>query len=293
MAYNQKQNFFIGSDGNAHIRFFQTQEYQPLTTIFVSIFVNEIKPQAFYFLHSFILFLLIPFLFYTITKHALSIPIYFSSYFVWISDNLGTLPQTLIVVLLLVLMLRKNNLERVLIIILSLGIHNIGFILLLAWFFIDNFFESKFFCVLPTTFSLSNTFSITNQNIFKKTLIQGKFELNLVNSYITWSHVLNLFSRIFLLPLWFFSIKTLIKIEYRKYLFLLIFILLAGFFSDQVNPLRILSLSIFPLGIGLVENYKTMTKKSKLATKIFLAIGILFNFYSWIILKNYNYCLIP
>lgn len=296
MGLNHRGNFFIGSDGGNYVSFIETNTYQPLTTALLSFLVNPLKPQYFYFFHLILLFLLIPLLFFRLTNHWLSIPIYFSSYFVWASDNLGTIAQTLIVVLLLVMMLRKSTFERIIIIILGLGVHSLGFILLLAWFFIDSFFEKKMFlsaCALPTTFSTKQF--LPNQNIFQKqvvTRIQDT-ELNFVNSYVTWSHALNLFSRVFLLPLWFFSLKELLKSGNAKYFYLLAFIVLAGFFSDQVNPLRILSLAIFPLGIGLIESYKTMESGTKKLVWLFLLCGIVLNVYSWIILKNYNYCILP
>ncbi len=141
MQVNEDTRFFIGIDGLNHVSsvITQQQDYSPVSISFMSFLIDPNRPVFFYFIHALLLFVVIPLMLFKASSHWLAPLFYYSSYFVWLSDNNGTLPQTLIVFLLLAMFLVKNNYVRVGIVVLSFGVHSFGWVLLVVWLFCLNF----------------------------------------------------------------------------------------------------------------------------------------------------------
>ncbi len=285
MQTNNSQKFFIGIDGANHISTVinQKQNYQPLAIWVMSGLINPNKPEFFYFIHVLLLFVVVPFLLFKASNHFLAPLIYYSSYFVWLSDNNGTLPQTIIVIFLLGMFLTKNNYIRIGLVILSFGIHSFAWWLLLAWLFFLNFKEisNKFFFLVPCAIPKTG-FSFHIPELKQKTglpLLQPTF-----------ATITNLFTRILFLPLWYFTFKGLLAKNNREWLFLALFLIVAGFVSGFGGNLRVLSLLVFPFAIGLTHYYKNSSKFAKKVILLFILVQFVGNFVSWLERKNILYC---
>lgn len=287
---NSSPGLFLGIDAQSYINNLEGDKiYQPLTIAIISLIVTPVRPEFYYFLQSFLLFIILPFLFYKTTKHWLAVPIYFSSYFVFLADIGGMFAQGLILAILLGMFLAKNNLLRIGLLVASLGIHSSGFILVFAWLMILSFKDAKsFLCTIPISAPTIQSFPElkTPVGLFPS---KDHWE-NILNPAITYADVLNLFSRIWFLPLWFFSLQGLLK--QKEWLALLGVILLAGVTGLTSNPLRVLTIAFIPLGVGLVEWFKVQNYYNKRLALILLGIGLLINLWTWVERKNFHYCML-
>ncbi len=285
MVLNDQSKYFLGIDAVNHITTItnKTQNYQPLSIAVLSLLINPNRPEFFYFIHVFLLFVVIPLLLFRVSKHFFAPIVYFSSYFVWLSDNNATLPQTIVVVFLLAMFLVKNNYLRLVIVFLSFGVHFYAWVFLLGWFFILNFKEvsNRFWflipCATPKT-ALS----------FVKPELKEKVAIPLVQA--TNANVLNLLTRIAFLPLWIFMLQGLWAKENREWLILGIFILGAGIFSGIGGNLRILSLFVFPFAIGVTHSFKNSNPFLQKMIIFFVVIQFVGNFVSWVERKNILFC---
>ncbi len=287
MSLNDSNKFFLGVDALNHIQNYvnQEQDYQPLTIGMLSVLVSPNNTKTFYFLHVFLLFVVIPFLLFKISKHWLSVVIYYSSYFVFLSDNNATLPQTVIVIGLLAMFLVKNNFVRLGIVLFSFGFHSWGWVLLLAWFFILNFKDKE---NLPLAYFLLPCATPKTGLTFYHAGLKEKLNLPLIN--LDPATVINLFSRVLFLPLWYFTFKGLFQKENRPWLFLSLLILAAGIFAGIGGNLRILSMLVFPFAIGLTHYYKYCSTFERKVIIFLVVVQFLANLVSWVERKNILYC---
>ena len=285
MVLNQENKYFLGVDAVNHISTIinQTQNYQPLSIAVLSLLINPNRPEFFYFIHVFLLFVVIPLLLFRVSKHFFAPIVYFSSYFVWLSDNNATLPQTVVVVFLLAMFLVKNNYLRLVIVFLSFGIHFYAWVFLLAWFFILNFKEvsNRFWLLIPCA---------TPKTALSFVAPELKQKVSAPFVQATNGTLLNLFSRIAFLPLWLFMLQGLFAKENREWLLLGVFILAAGIFSGIGGNLRILSLFVFPFAIGVTHSFKNASPMVQKVIILFVAMQFLGNFVSWIERKNILFC---
>lgn len=290
---NSSNKFFLGIDALNHIDSLKNykQNYAPLTLLFFHAFINPNNTQTFYFMHVFFLFLAIPFLVWLQNnKSFFSILVYYSSYFVWMSDNNGSLPQTIIILFFLLMSLTKNNFYRLLLVFIGFGLHFSGWIFLVAWFLIQNLHEK------PGILFLGVCEKPLSAGVWKFTVLKEKVVTGI--SSIDFSTISNLFSRILFLPLWYFALKGLFSKKNRPHLLILGFILLTGIFygfgdSPEVQALvniRILVLAIFPIIAGLNTSWEKASKNTRLLILLSVLAQFLFNFVSWIERKNILYC---
>lgn len=114
-------------------------DYPPLAHWFFSLFAFSEK--GFILAHLLLLFLLIPFLIWKLTENTHSVIFYFASA-AWTHSIDGTVAQTAMLIIFLLFVWRKNNLDRIVLLFVALLTHSLG-VFLLGLYWILESFEKK------------------------------------------------------------------------------------------------------------------------------------------------------
>lgn len=268
--------FHYGNANGEHISLEHSEEtyfeYPPLLKSFSFLWAFR---EFIYFIFLMLFFgLAIPFLLYLITKNEIVVWFFFScSSFFWLLDYYGIFAQALLAVLLLSVILIKNNYFRVFILFLSLLAHSTGFLIIGLFLLFDFFskfdFKNLFLSACPTFIPRELNINTVAGSV-KPNLFNTPINLISLNQFITC--ILRDYNFYYLLV----SFINLPK-ELLLFCLSLLFIGLTNFRAYWF-------LSIILL-IGLTSYYSNLNKKNQKLFLGFTGITFLIQIYSFIILK--------
>lgn len=266
-----------------------TQEYAPLYSWLSSFFIY--KEIVFKFFGLLMLGLIIPMLVFKLSKDWFSVLLYFTTTSFFYFFEQGIYAQPLAMVLMLIVIIYKNNFIRILVLFLSLFAHSLGFqLVLLALFFMllheTGWIELAFKKFKNVLLGCSGWFPIqdgveTRPNGFLDAHLFSEQSNNFSMS-LRVSFLLKLIIEVFPLPYLYFATKQVLKNKDYGLFGIALASLLIGSFMDY-RVFFVIPLVLLP---ALADFYRTLTGLHQKGFLILMTFTGLLNFIIWVRFKT-------